>query len=113
MILQMIGEIDGAGLAAERRPLPVAPESMASVAVLPLENLSGDPRADHLCDGITDDITGKLTRFRDLHIVARHSAYKFKGHKLPPEDVEIALGQARSFERNFLAFLQPSWWRLR
>ncbi|MGH6913967.1 MAG: adenylate/guanylate cyclase domain-containing protein, partial [Geminicoccales bacterium] len=59
--------------------LPARPPDQASVAVLPLDNLSGDPRDDHFCDGITGDIITNLSRFRDLVVIARHSAFLFKG----------------------------------
>ncbi len=71
---------------------PIEQRDVSSVAVLPLENLSGDARADHLCDGFTDDIINKLTRFRGLHIVARHSAYRVKEQGLPPEVIGRQLG---------------------
>jgi adenylate cyclase len=64
----------------------------ASVAVLPLENQSRDPRDDHLCDGITGDIITDLSRFRDLLVIARHSAFLFKNQDLPLEQVAHRLG---------------------
>jgi TolB-like protein/Tfp pilus assembly protein PilF len=50
----------------------------ASVVVLPLRNLFGDPGDTHLCDGITSDIITNLSRFRDLVVIARHSAFFFR-----------------------------------
>jgi hypothetical protein len=35
----------------------------------------GDPRNDHLCDGVSEDIIAKLSRFRNLMVIARHSAF--------------------------------------
>jgi adenylate cyclase len=67
--------------------LPVGPQDQASVAVLPLDNLSGDPRDQHLCDGITGDIITNLSRFRDLLVIARHSAFLFKGQSLPFDQI--------------------------
>jgi adenylate cyclase len=69
------------------RSLPSAPPDQASVAVLPLDNLSGDPGDQHLCDGITGDIIANLSRFRDLLVIARHSAFLFKGQNLPFEQI--------------------------
>ena len=69
--------------------LPLAPSELtqpfteASVAVLPLANLSEDPRNSHLCDGFTGDIITNLSRFRDLLVIARHSAFLFKDRDLP------------------------------
>src|SRR5215467_2420305 len=51
----------------------------ASVAVLPLTNLSGDPQQDYFSDGITEDITTELSRFSELLVIARNSAFQYKG----------------------------------
>jgi adenylate cyclase len=64
----------------------------ASVAVLPLDNLSGDPRNTHLCDGFTGDIITNLSRFRDLLVIARHSAFLFKNREIAPSEIAGQLG---------------------
>jgi TolB-like protein len=76
-------DLEGHALAATPAPhqASVPPPSMvqgASVVVLPLRNLSGDPGDTHLCDGITSDIITNLSRFRDLVVIARHSAFFFR-----------------------------------
>jgi TolB-like protein/class 3 adenylate cyclase/Tfp pilus assembly protein PilF len=71
---------------------PIGPQHQASVAVLPLDNLSGDPRDQHLCDGITGDIITNLSRFRDLLVIARRSVFLFKGQSLPPDQIASQLG---------------------
>ena len=63
-----------------------------SVAVLPIENASGYPEDDHLCDGITADLIGNLSRFRELFVIARHSVFLFKGRHLPPATIADRLG---------------------
>lgn len=68
------------------------PFTEASVAVLPLENLSGDPTDAHLCDGITGDVISNLSRFRDLVVIARHSAFLFKNRGLPHDQLGLHLG---------------------
>jgi TolB-like protein len=55
-------------------PLPDKP----SVAVLPFETLGGDPDLDWLADGFVEDITTELSRFRDLFVVARNSAFVYR-----------------------------------
>jgi adenylate cyclase len=70
----------------------VLPPAEASVAVLPLANLSGDPRDIHLCDGITGDIITNLSRFRDLLVIARHSTFLFKDARVPPKVIGDRLG---------------------
>jgi TolB-like protein/class 3 adenylate cyclase len=72
--------------------LASAPRPEASVAVLPFDNMSGDPRDQHLCDGITGDLITNLSRFRDLLVIARRSAFLFKGQGLPPGQVATQLG---------------------
>jgi TolB-like protein/tetratricopeptide (TPR) repeat protein len=63
----------------DRPSPPAAPEISAeadrrSIAVLPFNNLSGDPDLGHLCDGITEDIITGLGRFRLLFVIDRHSS---------------------------------------
>ena len=70
----------------------VEPPSEGSVAVLPLENLSGDPRDNHICDGVTGDVIANLSRFRDLLVIARHSAFLFKNQNLSAELIGRQLG---------------------
>ena len=70
----------------------VQPFTEASVAVLPLDNLSNDPRNSHLCDGFTGDIITNLSRFRDLLVIARHSAFLFKNRDVPSAQIASQLG---------------------
>jgi adenylate cyclase len=60
-----------------------------SIVVLPFDNLSGDPRDDYLADGITDDLTSDLSHIQNAFVVARQSAYSYKGK---PRDVR-AIGE--------------------
>ena len=60
----------------------IDPFTEVSVAVLPLANQSDDPRDSHLCDGFTADLITNLSRFRDLRVIARHSAFLFKDREL-------------------------------
>jgi TolB-like protein/class 3 adenylate cyclase len=52
--------------------------SKPSVAILPFANLSGDPEQQYFSDGITEDITTDLSRFRQLFVVARHSSFQYR-----------------------------------
>jgi len=63
-----------------------------SIAVLALTNLSGDPRNDHLCEGIAEDVIANLTRFRNLMVIARHSAFLFNLTENRAEEVRRRLG---------------------
>ncbi len=59
-----------------------------SIAVLPLENLSGDPDQEYFADGMTEDIITGLSRFRSLFVIARNSTFAYKGR--PPTEREVA-----------------------
>jgi adenylate cyclase len=50
-----------------------------SVAVLPFANMSGDAEQEFFADGITEDIITELSRFRDLFVISRNSAFTYKG----------------------------------
>ena len=47
------------------------------VAVLPFQNLSSDQEQDFFCEGMSEDITTELSRFSDIQVIARHSAFQF------------------------------------
>ena len=68
------------------------PVRSPSIAVLPLTNLSGDARNDHLCEGIAEDIIANLSRFRNLMVIARHSAFLFNLSTNTTEVVQRELG---------------------
>jgi len=63
-----------------------------SVAVLPFANLSGDPQQDYFSDGITEDITTELSRFSELLVIARNSAFQYKGKAVDVRQVGRELG---------------------
>lgn len=64
---------EGAANPARDRP------DKPSIAVLPLNNMSGDPEQEFFADGITEDIITELSRFRDLFVISRNSSFKYKG----------------------------------
>ena len=59
------------------------PGSVHSIAVLPLENLSGDPAQDYLADGMTDELTTDLARISSLRVVSRTSAQHYRNTTEP------------------------------
>lgn len=63
-----------------------------SVVVLPFDNLSGDPAADSLVDGVVEEITATLSRIRDFTVIARNSAYAYKNRPVDVRDVSRQLG---------------------
>ncbi|MBT5894554.1 MAG: adenylate cyclase, partial [Rhodospirillaceae bacterium] len=50
-----------------------------SIAVLPFDNMSGDPEQEYFADGITEDIITELSRFREFLVIARNSTFVYKG----------------------------------
>ena len=65
-------------LARKSHPRPATPDS-SSIAVLPFANLSSDKENEYFSDGLTDDLINALTQVRGLRVVARSSAFQFKG----------------------------------
>ena len=63
-----------------------------SVAVLPFNNMSGDPEQEYFSDGITEDIITELSRFRSLFVIARNSSFAFKGQATNITEVGKKLG---------------------
>ena len=58
---------------------PALASDVPSIAVLAFDNMSGDPSAATLADGIVEEITSSLSRIRDFTVIARNSAYAYKG----------------------------------
>ena len=56
-------------------------DAKLSIAVLPFDNMSGDDKETYFSDGITEDITTELSRFRELRVIARNSSFQFRGSK--------------------------------
>jgi TolB-like protein/class 3 adenylate cyclase/Tfp pilus assembly protein PilF len=73
---------------AETLPLPDKP----SIAVLPFQNMSGDPEQEYFADGIVDDITTALSRFRFLFVIARNSSFVYKGRAVDIKQIGRELG---------------------
>jgi adenylate cyclase len=63
-----------------------------SIAVLPFQNMSGDPEQDYFCDGITEDIITELSRFSDLFVIARNSSFQYKDKAVDLRQVGRELG---------------------
>lgn len=63
-----------------------------SIAVLPFVNMSGDASQQYLADGITEDLTTELSRFRGLEVASRLAAFHFAGQGFGPEAVARQLG---------------------
>ena len=75
------------------RPLERAqiPPLVDTIAVLPFENMSGDPDADYLSDGLTESIINRLSALPRLKVMARSTVFRFKGKGADPLEVGHAL----------------------
>lgn len=71
---------------------PRAGTGRPSVAVLPFENLSGDPEQSYFSDGMTDDIITELSRYDELFVIARHSSFAFRGASISTGELARKLG---------------------
>jgi len=69
-----------------------APATKPSIAVLPFENLSGDPDQEYFGDGMAEDIITALSRFRWFLVIARNSSFIYKGRKVDIRQVGRDLG---------------------
>jgi adenylate cyclase len=80
--------IEKPSAAAPPPPLPEIP----SIVVLPFSNISGDPEQAYFADGITEDVTTELSRFSELFVIARNTAFTYKGQPVNIMDVARELG---------------------
>ncbi len=80
------------------RATPPAPSAPATVAVLPFANLTGEPTADYLADGMAEELLAVLARVPGLRLAARTSSFHFKGSDVPVDSVARALGVAHVVE---------------
>ena len=94
---EMIATVHGRGYkyagpkpfgATEQAPAPPRP----SIAVLPFDNMSGDPEQDYFSDGITQDIIAELGKFREFLVIARNSSFQLRGKANDLAEVAKKLG---------------------
>ena len=63
-----------------------------SIVVLPITNLSGDPAQDYFADGITENLTTDLSRIRNSFVIARNTAFTYKGKNLDAKEIGKEVG---------------------
>ena len=73
------------------KPALALPE-IPSIAVLPFQNMSGDPDQDYFADGVVDEIITALSRFKSLFVIARNSSFTYKGKIVDIKQVGRELG---------------------
>ena len=80
--------VEPASVEKMAHPLPDKP----SIAVLPFNNLSGDPEQEYFCDGMTEDLITDLSQISGLFIIARNSTFVYKGKPVKIKQVAEELG---------------------
>jgi TolB-like protein/class 3 adenylate cyclase len=73
-----------------KRPLQLPDKP--SIAVLPFQNMSGDPEQEYFADGMVEDIITALSRFKELFVIARNSSFAYKGKAIDLKQVGRELG---------------------
>jgi adenylate cyclase len=81
-------KVEAASIERMAFPLPDEP----SIAVLPFDNLSGDPEQEHLVDGFTESLITTLSQMPDLFVIARNSTFTYKGKPVKVAQVAEELG---------------------
>jgi adenylate cyclase len=82
------GQSGSAVSQAQGLPLPDKP----SIAVLPFQNMSGDPEQEYFADGIAEDVLTTLSKLQDLLVIARNSSFVFKGQAQDIREIGRKLG---------------------
>ncbi|MEE9590654.1 MAG: adenylate/guanylate cyclase domain-containing protein, partial [Hyphomicrobiaceae bacterium] len=80
----------GSAAADKPPPLPDKP----SIVVLPFDNMSGDAEQEYFADGLTEDIITELSRFQTFFVIARNSAFAYKGQSVNIGKIGQELGVA-------------------
>jgi adenylate cyclase len=75
----------------ESRPVLTLPDK-PSIAVLPFQNMSGDPEQEYFADGMAEEIITALSRIRWLFVIARSSSFTYKGRAIDVKQVGRELG---------------------
>jgi adenylate cyclase len=99
-LIDAISRTCGNERAAEKAPGPetARTKAKASICVLPFANMSGEPEQEYFSDGISEDIITDLSKVSALSIVARNTAFTFKGQSLDVKDVARTLGVSHVLE---------------
>ena len=71
---------------------PLTLPDKPSIAVLPFQNMSGDPEQEYFADGISEEIITELSRFHSLFVIARNSSFSYKGKSPDVRQVGRELG---------------------
>ena len=78
--------------ASENASVPLALPDKPSIAVLPFQNMSGDPEQEYFADGLTEDIITELAHISSMSVIARNSTFVYKGKAVDVKQVGCDLG---------------------
>jgi adenylate cyclase len=78
--------------------VPLLLPDKPSIAVLPFDNMSADPEQEHFADGVVESITAALSRIRAFFVIARNSAFAYKGRPINVREIGRELGVAYVLE---------------
>ncbi|GLR88605.1 adenylate/guanylate cyclase domain-containing protein [Bradyrhizobium iriomotense] len=78
--------------ASSNASVPLTLPDKPSIAVLPFQNMSGDPEQEYFADGMVEEITTALSRFKALFVIARNSSFTYKGRAVDIKQVGRELG---------------------
>jgi TolB-like protein/Tfp pilus assembly protein PilF len=96
LAILIVGALTWAIWSSQRRPVPSTATlelpDKPSIAVLPFNNLSGDPEQEYFGDGLTEEIITALGQVPNLLVIARHSTFTFKGKSVKVQHVSKELG---------------------
>lgn len=73
-------------------PTAILPEATTSLVVLPFDNMSSDPEQEYFADGMTEDITTKISNVEGMFVISRNSAFTYKGLNVRAKDISRELG---------------------
>jgi TolB-like protein len=91
IVLLLLAVAGGWYILNGRAPKP-AEAAHLSVVVLPFANLSGDPSQDYFADGITENLTTALSRIKDSFVIARETAFTYRGKSVDAKEIGKELG---------------------
>jgi TolB-like protein/class 3 adenylate cyclase/tetratricopeptide (TPR) repeat protein len=89
--VRQVGEKQIAASSSDTKKPPPLPDK-PSIAVLPFQNMSGDPEQEYFADGMVEELITALSRFKSLFVIARNSSFTYKGKVVDIKQVGRELG---------------------
>ena len=86
LLAAIVASIASRSVSGSKGPVEQAP-GLNCIAVMPFSNLSGQEDAERLADGLAEELTNRLARFSELRVVARRSAFQFKGKSFDVQQI--------------------------